>query len=335
MHPQGRHLMRIRLLTAVAGLLLTLTGCRPGTQKDTWLLVSFEKDVPITYRMESERQTQIDLTTSDPSKKSKPQMMSEKLELVITYTPIEVDPFGLTTVKASCQSAKVTRSSFSGKKEDADAMEKLAGKEFILKLSPTGEIADTTDLERAARELGDAAFTAGRDNARIKNPDMINDFLAMQWFLWDATASVGDPLTMQPGKTWQTKQLVPWPVPFYTPPARITTYTLDRIETQQDSSRFAIISSRYEISKEPMKDFIRPYEGNFQMRGMFGFLRNYQFETLEGGGEQVFNMDDGLIEKDTQNYTMNVTAGFMLPLGDSKPILTVNQTIKIERIPNS
>jgi hypothetical protein len=320
------------ILSACAGLLLTLGGCGPAQQKETWLLVSFEKDVPITYRMESERQTVIDLTTSDPAKRSKPQTMAEKLSLVLTYTPTEVDPFGLTTVKVTCREARVTRSSFTGRNEQADAMEQLKGKEFFLKLSATGEIADTSDLERAARELGEAAFSSKGDTGRIKNPDMINDFLAMQWFLWDATASVGDPLSMQPGKTWQTKQLVPWPVPFYTPPARITDYTLDRIETAEDGTRVAVITSRYKISDEPMQDFLRPYDGNFQMRGLFGFLRNYQFESLSGSGTQLFNMDKGLIVKDTQQYTMNVAAGFMLPLGDSKPVLTVTQTFDIERI---
>jgi hypothetical protein len=43
-------------------------------------------------------------------------------------------------------------------------------------------------------------------------------------------------------------------------------------------------------------------------------------------------MNKGLIEKDTQEYLLNVTAGFMLPLGDSLPVLTVKQTLKIERI---
>ncbi|MCE5186769.1 MAG: hypothetical protein LLF76_11660 [Planctomycetaceae bacterium] len=322
-------------LWAVMAILAVVGGCQVEQQKakkDTWLLVSFEKDVPITYQMVSERQTQIDLTSSDPTKKSKPQIMTEKLELVLTYTPIEVDPFGLTTIKATCRKAAVTRSSFSGKKEEADAMEKLAGKEFTLKLSPTGEIADTNDLARVARELGEGAFVSGRENARIKNPDMINDFLAMQWFLWDATASVGDPLNMKPGKQWRTKQTVPWPVPFYTPPARFTDYTLDRIEDRQDGTRMAVITSTYEMSKEPMQNFVRPYEGDFQMRGMFGFLRNYQFESLTGGGTLLFNMDKGLIEKDSQDYTMHVKAAFMLPLGDSVPVLDVHQTIAIERI---
>ena len=70
------------------------------------------------------------------------------------------------------------------------------------------------------------------------------------------------------------------------------------------------------------------------MRGLMGFLRNYKFLSLDGGGTQIFNMDDGLIESDQQHYTMKVNATFMLPLGDSLPVLDVDQTISIKRIDN-
>ena len=82
-----------------------------------------------------------------------------------------------------------------------------------------------------------------------------------------------------------------------------------------------------------MEEYIEPYEkGKFQMRGLFGFLRNFQFKHIEGNGTQIFNMDDGLVESDLQEYLLDVTASFMLPLGDSVPVLKVNQTISIERI---
>ena len=68
------------------------------------------------------------------------------------------------------------------------------------------------------------------------------------------------------------------------------------------------------------------------MRGLFGFLRNFQFKHVEGTGTQIFNMDEGLVESDTQQYLLNVNATFMLPLGDSLPVLNVNQKISIERI---
>ncbi|MHC5098226.1 MAG: hypothetical protein ACYSOL_08915 [Planctomycetota bacterium] len=145
---------------------------------DNWLLVSFEKDVPITYRMVSERETEIDLTSGDPKKKSRPQTTTEKLELVIVYTPVVVDPFGLSILKVECESVKVTRSGFSGKKSASDAMESLTGKSFTLNLTPTGKMADISDLERIAAELGEASFSKGRQNARKSDGPERGGYLA-------------------------------------------------------------------------------------------------------------------------------------------------------------
>jgi hypothetical protein len=320
----------------VIGCLLSLFGCQDSTQhsSDNWLLISFEKDVPVTYKMTAIRETQIDLTTGSSGKKSRPQTMSEKLEMVMVYTPIEVDPFALTTLEVTCKSANVIRSGFSRKDNTSDAVEKLLGKHFLLKLTPTGQIADYSDLERISKELGQMSFTSGKNDRRIKNPDMISDFLAMQQFLWDASATISNQLDLEIGNTWQAQQTIAWPVPMYPPPARMTSYTLENIsEATVEEPRIARITSTYALSETPMEMYIRPYEeGKFQMRGLFGFLRGYQFQNLEGTGTQTFNMDDGLVESDRQQYTINVTANFMLPLGDSKPVLTVDQTFTIERI---
>lgn len=319
----------------VVCLCIIIGGCQEQRQSQNWLLVSFEKNVPVTYHFVSDRQITIDLTTSDTSKKSKPQTMSEKLDMVITYTPTDVDPFGLTTLVAKCQSVKVTRSSLSGKQAANDAMEHLAGKEFTFKLSPTGEIADDTDLERIIKELGKTAFSeSGNDSRRIKNPDMISDFIAMQWHLWDSTSTIKEPLAgMKPGQTWQVRQWVPWPAPIPNLPARLTTYTLDSFITKENQPREAKITSTYKLADTAEQPFPRPYEGNFQMRGLMGFLRNYKFLSLEGSGTQIFNMDKGLIESDQQHYIMKVNAAFMLPLGDSLPVLTIDQKITITQIP--
>ena len=318
----------------IAACMLCFAGCRDSVKSspDNWLLVSFEKDVPITYRMVSERETEIDLTSGDPKKKSRPQTTTEKLELVIVYTPVVVDPFGLSILKVECESVKVTRSGFSGKKSASDAMESLTGKSFTLNLTPTGKMADISDLERIAAELGEASFSKGRQNARIKNPDMISDFLAMQQYLWGAGSAIPNQMDLKEGDTWQTQQTIPWPVPIYPPPGRTTTYTLESIGAE-DLSRRATIKSTYAMSETPIEEYIRPYEeGNFQMRGLFGFLRNFQFKHIEGAGTQVFNIDDGLVESDRQQYLLDVTASFMLPLGDSLPVLKVDQKISIERI---
>jgi hypothetical protein len=321
-------------LLLISGV-LCLVGCQnsAGTPQDNWLLVSFEKDVPITYRMVSERLTEFDLTAEDPAKKSRPTTSSEKLELVMVYTPIEVDPFGLSTIKAECKSATVTRTQPSGKQNARDAMETLPGKSFTLKLSPTGQISDTSDLQRIASELGKASFASSKDATRIKNPDMINDFLALQQYLWAAGSAISNQLDLKPGDTWQAQQSIPWPLPMYPPPARTVTYTLDSIAAGEGQPRQAVIHSTYALSETPLEEYIKPYEeGRFQMRGLYGFLRNFQFKHMEGSGKQLFNLDEGLVESDHQEYLLNVEATFMLPLGNSLPVLTVTQKIDIERI---
>ncbi len=331
--------MKSRLYSwIVAVCLCWVAGCGPQSRTDmkNWLLVSFDENVPVTYHFISKRNITIDLSTGSSGKKAKPQTISESLDMVITYTPTEVDPFGLTTIQGECQSAKVSRSSISGRGSGGrDAMESLPSRTFTIQVTPTGEIADASDLMRVVGELGEIAFAQKTDQGRrIKNPDMINDFIAMQWHLWDSTSTIEEPLAgMKPGQSWQIKQWLPWPAPIARMPMRTTTYTLDSFITGPDGHRKAVIKSTYEIAEpEGEERFPYPYEGMFQMRGIMGFLRNFKFLSLEGTGTQIFNMEKGLIESDQQDYTMKVNAAFMLPLGDSLPMLTVEQTTSIEQI---
>lgn len=319
------------ICSAVFAMGLGLLGCRGTSPLGELLVVNFEKNQPLRYRMVSERRTLIDLTGGGGSSRQQAQTMNERLELVMVYTPVEVDPFGLTTLKVTCESAKVNRQSFSGRQEAADAVESLPEMQFTLTLTPTGQIEDMSDFARVIRTLGDRAFAETRASAgRVKNPDMISDFIALQRYLWDSIASVEDPSQgFWVGKTWQTRQLLPWPAPMPNPPARLTSFTLDSI-TEEDQHRKAHITSTYTLTEDYLNSVPRTYEGSFQMRGLFGFLRRYRFESIEGGGTQVFNVDAGILEKDHQRYTLNVGADFALPLGDSKPTLKVDQFLSIE-----
>jgi hypothetical protein len=328
--------LRYGAVSLSAILMVWGAGCAPSVGRvsapaDNLLVVNFEKARPLRYRMVSERKTLIDLMGSAAAQRQQSQTMTERLELVMVYTPVEVDPFGLTKLNVTCESAVVSRTSFSGRKEESDAMESLPQLSFTLTLTPTGLIEDLSDFERVIRELGDRAFaTVSPTAGRVKNPDMINDFMAMQWCLWDAVASMDDPAGgLRPGKTWTTRQMLPWPAPLPTPPTRATTFTLDRIAEDEQGTR-AHITAAYAMADKPIEDAPRAYEGSFQMRGLFGFLRGYQFTQITGTGEQVFDVDAGVLEKDHQHYTLDVTADFALPLGDSKPVLNVDQTLSIE-----
>ena len=311
-------------------VLLTLAGCREGAKKE-FLVVEFKPDTPLEYKFVSERNITLDLKTADPKMagRSKPQTMSEKLELVILYEPVEVDPYGLTTIKGTCKSAKVTRKSFTGKSTVSDAAEQLAGETFLIKLTPAGRIADYSSLTEVVQRVGEKAFaTKSVRMGRIKEPDMLHDFIAMQWYLWDSVSTIDEPLKgVEKGQTWTADQLIPLPISLKA--VRQTTYTYDGAE-ETEEGRKAIISSSYGLSDGELQNWPKPYAGGYSQRGMFGFLRGYNLESLEGSGRQVFNIDTGVVEKDQQEYKLTMSAAFLLALGDTTPFLTIDQKISAE-----
>jgi hypothetical protein len=296
------------------------------------LSVDFSEDTLLRYKLISSRDIEINLdSTGSASRggKGKPQKMSEKLVLVIAYKPVEIDTYGLSTIEGRCESARVTRTSLVRKSSGRDAVENLTGQTFTFQITPTGRIEDYSDLEALVRRLGDKAFassTGGR--GRIKNPDMITDFSALQWHFWDSIANIEDAVAgVELGQSWKAKQFVPLPMPV--PAARETIYTLDRVE-ETDSGRKAVIVSSYKLSDSRVKNRPMPYTGQFNMRGMFGFLRKFKFRSLEGSGTQIFNIDTGTLESEEQQYKVHIDAGFMMPLGDTVPTVTIDQKIIIE-----
>jgi len=320
-------------LTCTGIVVFALAGCRQNEMRATELLaVNFNEGTVLRYKLVSARDVKVNLdSTGSASKarKSKPQKMSEKLELVIVYKPVELDPYGLSTIEGRCESAKVTRTTLVRTPSKRDAAESLAGQTFTFQITPAGRIKDYSDLKALIRRLGDKAFasTGGR-GGRIKNPDMISDFSALQWHLWDSIASIEDAVAgVEPGQSWKAKQFIPLPMPI--PAARETTYTLAEIE-ETESGRKAVITSSYKLSDSRVKNWPKPYTGKFNMKGMFGFLRNFKFRSLEGAGRQIFNIDTGTLENEKQQYKVHIDAGFMMPLGDTVPTVTVDQKISIE-----
>ena len=146
--------------------------------------------------------------------------------------------------------------------------------------------------------------------------------------MWDSVVSVKNPGDgVLEGQSWQAVQLVPLPVPF--PVARQTTYKLEKID-RTETSNLAVISSSFELTDSKLSNLPAPYKGSFQMKGMFGFLQRYKYESLQGSGEQIFDIDRGVVIKEDQQYKLEITADFLLPLGDSRPKLTVEQKLSVE-----
>ena len=304
-----------------------LAGCKTATEKElpvepgTLLTVDFQAGQTLRYKFVSSREITVEWdTTAAKSRSGRPvsDKSTESLEIIMAYTPIEVDPYGLTKVKATCESVKVARS----KGPQRDAVDNLAGKTFTLAVGPTGRIEDYSELDELLKEIGKKAF---RPNTDIKEPDMICDFVATQWFLWDAVSSIENPSRgLAVGQSWTSKLSVPTPMVMRK--ARDVTYRLDEIRTSE-KGRLAVISSSYKIADSAPHDWPIPYSGRFQVAGAFGFYRNYKVIDLQGKGQELFNIDAGRTEQYNQQYEMQLSASLLMPLAGVNPKITIKQNL--------
>lgn len=311
--------------------LTALAGCKPTAgQKELLnapgelLTVDFQVGRTLRYKFVSSREITVDLdATAEASRSGRAasDKSSELLEIIMAYTPIEIDPYGLTTVKAICESVKVTRS----KGPNRDAVDTLAGKTFTLTAGPTGKIEDYSQLDTLLKELGKKVFRANTDQGRIKEPDMIGDVVATQWFLWDAVSSIEKPSQgVMVGQSWTSKLSVP--APMVMRKARDVTYRLDEIRPGE-KGRLAVISSSYKIAESAPREWPIPYSGTFQVAGAFGFYRNYQVLDLQGRGEELFNIDAGRTEQYQQQYELQLSASLLIPLAGVNPKITIKQNL--------
>jgi hypothetical protein len=291
------------------------------------LTVDFRQGASLRYKFVSSREITIGWDTPKATARpgrSTSDRSSESMEVVMVYKPIEVDPYGLTTLEATCKSVKVSRS----KGPRKDAVQSLAGKTFALTVGPTGRIEDYSQLDQLLKEIGEKAFRTSADRGRTKDPEMIGDFVAGQWFLWDSISSIEEPSQgVKAGQSWKSKLSVPTPMVMRK--ARDVTYTLDEIRPGEQG-RLAVLAGYYEAADSVPRSWPIPYSGSFQMVGPFGFYRNYRVLSLKGRGEELFNIDLGRTERYSQHYELQLSASLLLPLPGANPKITINQNLTME-----
>ena len=308
-------------------------GCDPGTgirnlftKNKELLTVDWQDGRSLEYKFVSTREITIDwdptgrLTKSD---NKPPDKSVELLEMVVTYTPIKINPYGLTTIEAACKSVKVTRSKGSHK----DAAEYLTGKTYEFTVEPTGKIEDYSQLDKLLKEAGKKAFITNAGGGRIKQADMIGDFIATQWFMWDSVSNLKIPSKgVAAGQTWKSKLSIPSPMVMRK--AREVTYKLDEIRPNENG-RLAVISSSYKLANSVPTSWPIPYSGSFQMKGTFGFLSGYKLLGLQGDGYELFNIETGQAEQYNQQYQMEMESS--IPMGiDVKPKITIKQNLTMK-----
>ena len=319
--------LTLSLTTALAGCGLRADTERPLGAGRELLVVDFEKGRTLRYKFVSSRNITIGWETSEKAPRpgaDAGDKFSESMEAVMLYRPIDVNDYGLTTIEATCESVRVSRSKGSRK----DAVQFLAGRTFTFGVGPTGRIEDYSQLDKLLKQIGEKAFRPETDKGRIKEPDMIGDFVASQWFLWDAVSSIERPAEgVTIGQSWRSELSVPTPMVMRK--ARDVTYRLSEIRPSADG-RLAVIASSYQKADSVPRSWPIPYWGSFQMAGPFGFYRNYRILSLSGQGEELFNIDAGRTERYKQQYEMQLSASLLLPLPGAEPGITINQSLTME-----
>jgi hypothetical protein len=312
---------------------IVIGGCTPGqktasplTPARVHLTVDFKKGQTLRYRFYSARYNTVNWGKQGEVN-SKTDTFQESLRMVISYTPLEVDPYGISTIQAVCESAKVERDERLAAYAP-DAAESLAGKKWTFTVDSTGRIHDSSKLYDVLREAGTKAFRPDRGKGLIKDPDMLYDFIASQWFLWDSISSIKNPSAgVRMGDKWKSMLFVPASMLLFD--ARDVNYRLAEIRPDPNG-RIALIESTYTLSYPCPSDWPVPYTDTYQLSGVFGFLRAYQTHNLTGDGGEYFNIDAGRIEKSTQTWKMNVSASMLLP--GVTPQLIIEQIMTMELV---
>ncbi|UCC96599.1 MAG: hypothetical protein JSW66_12225 [Phycisphaerales bacterium] len=317
-------LMTVVVLTALAGCEPAAWQKQPLGKEKYLLTIDFRASQTLRYKFVSSREMTVGWDAPKNafgSGRRTENKSSESVEMVVSYTPVEIDPYGLTTIRAACESVKVTRSR--GPRQDV--VESFAGRTFELAVGPTGRIEDYSQLDELIKEIGEKAFRTSTEHGRIKEPDMINDFVATQWFLWDAVSSIEEPAKgVAVGQSWRSKLSVPTPMVMRK--ARDVTYTLDEVRPGENG-QLAVIDSSYRPADSAPRQWPIPYSGTFQVAGAFGFYGNYQVLDLQGQGQELFNIDAGRTEEYSQHYQMRLKASLLFPLPGASPRITIDQNI--------
>jgi len=307
-------MLRTALTILTAMCLVIVAGCN-GTVGTAEIRVSleegkelftvdFQEGRTLRYRFVSSRDITIDWGSKNAGSKRATRggnhvdRFSESMEMAVAYTPVKVDPYGLTTIKATCKSVRVTRGPSTGRKASKDAVESLRGKSFTFTVHSNGKIEDYSQLDELIKEIGKKVFRERSRRGRVKEPDMVGDFVASQWFLWDSISSIAKPFEgVSVGESWKSKLSVPTPMVMRE--ARDVTYTLGEIR-QTGRGRIAVIRSSYLPAESVPSGWPVPYMGSFHVGGSFGLLGYYKMLDLQGQGEELFNIDTGRIEEYSQ-----------------------------------
>lgn len=136
----------------------------------------------------------------------------------------------------------------------------------------------------------------------FKEPDMLPDIVAMQYNLFATAAKIHSFNDFQETEQLSLIEPTPWPLILFPVPDHQVNCTGTNLSA------------------------------NYKMPGLFGFLRHFAYDSISGCGEKNYNISTGIIEKSTQKYTVEGTASYAMPVNDTQPKISIQQTTTYELI---
>jgi len=313
-----REIKDLRRLVLILGM-GWVCGCQ-----ETCLELSFAPDAVLRYRFVSERDIALhwDLPQEGGDGTTH---VKERLDLVMAYTVTSLDPNGTTHMKATCETATVSRTRINGLADArSDAVEQLAGRSFIFAVDPNGRFHEYASLASLVQEIAAESFRTDAKQGRVKAPDMIWDVLVTQVGLWDALPPQAD---VAPGDRWTSR--LPVPTPWVSRRARDIDYTFARVEATSSGPVAVITSTQTLSSGRAPGTWPIPYSGRMRQSGTFGFLMGHKIHRLTGTGVDRFHLKTGRIEGFEHHYRVESQA--FMPLNLSAPVrIRMDQTFTME-----
>lgn len=302
---------------------LLFTGCRTTIQPQEIPSSSFIGSEPqkhVQYQMVINRTTIVDL--ENESGQSSPQTMSEKLTTEFTLQPSNTNQ-NLITFKGICNSVHIYRTDFVGTQTSGEVLRNLQGKEFKLVFSEDGILQDASSLKKLMESEVNIYMKTCKGS--FKEPDMLTDFYNVVVDL--CAASAKDQYSQ--GENIIRYELTPTPAIEFSLPSRKIASRVQQI-TNTEGHNKARIFEIHTMTENTQAQPLNIYPNPIKTGGLFSSLRRWQVQSINGTGEKVINLDAGVCELLNQHWQVHATAGFSIPIRDTHPVISIDETISVK-----
>jgi hypothetical protein len=275
------------------------------------------------YQISLERQTFVNLSISD-GQTSTPQKMTENLDMVMTCQSLGQIADGSTSYRISFESIQARKTDFIQTGRFTDSAAGLSGKSFNVMVTPTGMVI-SPQLQQELKNLSANSFDeVKRSGARLKNPDFLADTWCIQALVFEAAAA-----SKSAAKTLSFKATCQLPFPIADIPGPVI-----QTSWQPEKAVGGVVLKGKEqlnegITQNPMPSI---YSGQYKMEGLLGYLRQCNYESVEGQIVCRFGHNMTLPAEIQLERTIKASADYILTQNNPHSEITVKELLKITAI---